>query len=255
MGTDRDWENWGRSDPYFGVLSDERYRSGSMSEDDRAIFFRSGEQHVQALLDVIRKRFDPAFTPRKSLDFGCGVGRLLIPLARASERATGVDVSASMLAEARRNCDAIGIDNVDLVGSDDCLSQVHGEYDLIHSHIVFAHIPSARGHALIEELARRVGNRGFIAIQVLYACNAPAWKRMIVKLRYRLPPLNALRNIMKGRPLREPPMQLNVYSLPVILSTLNRLGFDHALLATDSFDHAQFDSVVLIAQRIATSAA
>lgn len=255
MGTDRDWENWGRSDPYFGVLSDERYRSESMSEDDRAEFFRSGEEHAQSLLDLIRTRFDPAFTPRKSLDFGCGVGRLLIPLARASQHATGVDVSTSMLDEARRNCDAAGIGNVDLVGSDDELSKVEGEYDLIHSHIVFAHIPPARGHALIEQLARRVGNRGFIAIQVLYACNAPAWKRMIVKLRYRLPPLNALRNAMRGRPLREPPMQLNVYSLPALLRTLNRLGFGHALLATDSFDRAQFDSVVLIAQRAPASAA
>ncbi|MEO6690524.1 MAG: class I SAM-dependent methyltransferase [Dokdonella sp.] len=255
MSTDRDWEKWGRNDPYFGVLSDNRFRAQSISDEDRATFFQTGETHIGFLLDIIRSRFDPSFQPGNSLDFGCGVGRLLIPLARCSRHATGVDVSASMLAEARHNCRAAGVQNVDFAGSDDQLSEVACDYDLIHSHIVFAHIHPSRGHTLIEGLARKVNPRGFIAIQVLYSCSAPRWKRAMVKLRYHIPLVNALRNAVRGRPLREPPMQLHVYSLPDILSSLNRLGFEHALLVTDKFDNAQFDSVILIAQRASTVAA
>lgn len=254
MSTDRDWENWGRSDPYFGVLSDERFRAGKMTEDDRSAFFRSGEEHIQSLLGVIRARFGLAFKPRRSLDFGCGVGRLLIPLARASDHATGVDVSASMLAEARRNCEEFGVHNAEFATSDDRLSRIGDDYDLIHSHIVFAHINQRRGHALIEALASKVSPHGFIAVQVLYACTAPRWKRALAKLRYHAPPLNALRNALRGRPLREPPMQLNVYDLADIVRSLNRLGFVQALLLTDTFDQAQFDAVVLIAQRTQASA-
>lgn len=249
MGTDRDWENWGINDPYFGVLSLDCFRSGNLSEGNRVAFFLSGEEHVESLFATIRTRFNPDFAPDTSLDFGCGVGRLLIPLARRSGHATGVDVSPAMLAEVRRNCDAQGIDNVELVDSDDGLSQARGEYDIVHSHIVFAHIDPRRGHAIFESLAGKVAPGGFIAVQVLYSCNAPRPVRMLAKLRYRLPPFNALRNLLRGRPLDEPAMQLHIYHLPTLLRALNRLGFGEVLLATDGFDHGQFDSVVVIARR------
>lgn len=249
MGTDQDWEKWGRDDPYFGVLSADDYRSGNLTEANRTAFFGSGEAHVQGLLDRIRARFEPGFRPGASLDFGCGVGRLLIPLARASQRATGVDISPSMLEESRANCARLGIDNVDLARSDDRLSAVQGEYDLVHSHIVFAHIAPSRGHALIEQLARKVRPRGFLAVQVLYACNAPPVVRALAKLRYRFPPFNALRNLLRGRPPGEPAMQLHVYDLPLLLRTLNRLGFGEALLVPDRFDNGTFDTVVVLAQR------
>lgn len=249
MGTDRDWEAWGQNDPYYGVLSKEDFRIDALSADTRQAFFDSGEQHVDALLHTIRNTFCADFRPQRSLDFGCGVGRLLIPLARRSDHATGVDVSPSMLAEAARNCAAFNITNVELVASDDSLSEARGEYDLIHSHIVFAHIDPRRGTAIIEALAARVRVGGFIAVQVLYSCNATPWKRGLVKLRYRLPVVNALRNLMRGRPLREPAMQLHVYDLPKLMRMLRQAGFGPVLMVTDAFDNDQFDSVVLIAQR------
>lgn len=249
MGTDRDWEAWGQNDPYYGVLSKEDFRIGALSADAKQAFFKSGEQHVNSVLDTIRKTFSAEFRPLRSLDFGCGVGRLLIPLALQSDYATGVDVSPSMLAETASNCAAMHVSNVDLIGSDDNLSEVRGEYDLVHSHIVFAHIESRRGNMIIEALAKRVSRGGFIAVQVLYSCNATRWKRGLVKLRYRLPALNALRNLLRGRPLREPAMQLHVYNLPKLLRMLRQTGFGSVLLVTDAFDNDQFDSVLLIAQR------
>jgi SAM-dependent methyltransferase len=249
MGTDRVWEKWGRDDPYFGVLSDDSYHTVNLTEENRVEFFRSGEEHVDSLLATIRARFQPDFEPGQSLDFGCGVGRLLIPLARISGRAIGADVSPSMLAEAHRNCERMHLDNVELIGSDDQLSEARSKYDLVHSHIVFAHIDPGRGHSIFEALASKVAAGGFIAIQVLYACSAPRWKRVLVKLRYRLPPLNALRNLLRGRPLGEPPMQLHIYDLATLLHVLNHRGFGEALLVTDRFDDDLFDSVVLIARR------
>ena len=154
-----------------------------------------------------------------------------------------------MLAEAAHNCAEQRVHNVDLVSSDDSLSQAKGKYDLVNSHIVLAHIDSRRGHALIEALADRVNLGGFIAVQVLYSCNAPRWERAIVRLRYRLPPLNALRNLIRGRPFDEPAMQLHVYNLPVLLRMLHGRGFGPVLMISDAFENGQFDSVVLIAQR------
>ncbi len=249
MGTDNDWETWGRIDPYFGVLSDEAYRTDNLSEDNRQAFFASGESHTLKLLETIQVRFGITPAWESALDFGCGVGRVLIPLARRCTRATGVDISPSMLAEARRNCDRLQLHNVDLVGSDDGLRGVQGSYDLIHSHIVFAHIDPRRGYAIMEALAGKVRPGGFIAVQVLYLCTKPRWVRALVKLRYRLPPLNALRNLLRRRPLREPPMQLHVYDLSTLLRMLRRVGFNEVLMTPDAFDNDEWCSVVLLAQR------
>lgn len=248
MGTDKDWEIWGSKDPYFGVLSLEQFRQGSLSEADRAKFFESGDNHVDELLSTIRARFQPNFAPDRSLDFGCGVGRLLIPLARRSGSAVGVDVSRSMLAEAERNCVRMGATNVQLVESDDCLSKAGHAFDLVHSHIVFAHIDPKRGHAIIKALADRVVPGGFIAVQVLYVCHAARLTRALVRLRYKFRPANALRNILRGRPLSEPPMQLHVYDLPALLVMLRQSGFGDPLLITGELDET-FGSVVIVAQR------
>ena len=66
MGTDRDWEKWGMDDPYFGVISLDEYRNRNLSEPGRAAFFRSGEEHVETLLDTIRTHFQPEFSTMSS---------------------------------------------------------------------------------------------------------------------------------------------------------------------------------------------
>jgi ubiquinone/menaquinone biosynthesis C-methylase UbiE len=52
----------------------------------------------------------------RSLELTCGTGRVAIPLARAGIRLVGLDISAPMLAEARRRSD--GLTNVDWVEGD-----------------------------------------------------------------------------------------------------------------------------------------
>lgn len=145
MGTDRDWEKWGGTDPYFGVCSEGRFHAEAMTPASRDAFFRSGEEHVARTYSDIERLFKVDFKPENVLDFGCGVGRLLIPFARRAKQVVGVDVSTSMLAEARRNCIDAGILGVSLVESDDGLTRAEGRFDLVHSHIVLQHIPWKRG--------------------------------------------------------------------------------------------------------------
>ncbi len=80
----------------------------------------------------------------RALDFGCGVGRLVIPLSKIAESVTGVDVSESMLNEAISNCDNQNVNNANFIKADDNLSMLSGKYDFIHSYIVFQHIPTKR---------------------------------------------------------------------------------------------------------------
>jgi SAM-dependent methyltransferase len=168
--TDSEWEEWGRRDPYFGVITQPRFRRGAMTEEAKKDFFESGRLHVDYVLQAIRRNINPTFVPKSVLDFGCGVGRTLVAFARAAEHAVGLDISPSMLEEAKRNCDEQRLTNVTLLLSDDSVASISTEkFDLIHSFIVFQHIPPERGRHIFRDLLGCIAPGGVGAIHVLYS--------------------------------------------------------------------------------------
>lgn len=248
MGTDRDWERWGASDPYFGVCSEGRFHADLMTPESRAEFFISGEAHAMRIWQDIERIFNVEFSPDSALDFGCGVGRLVIPFARRAGRVVGIDISPSMLAEAERNCSAAGVSGMEFVESDDELSRVHGDFDLVHSHIVLQHIPWKRGRGILEALASHVTPGGVLAVQLLSGYDASRLVRGAVRLRYAFPPANWLRNLLRRRPLFEPAMQLHVYDLSVVRKDLEKRVFAWAQVG-ERLDG--FHSTLIYARRAA----
>ena len=247
MGTDRDWEIWGATDPYYGVYSSDKFREKNLSEQTRNEFFQSGESHIKGVFDTINRVFVKDFSPRRSLDFGCGVGRLVLPLGSRSGEVVGLDISRSMLAEARKNCSKL--DNCRFALADDHLSEVIGTFDLIHSFIVFQHIPQEKGLRLIERLLERVDRGGIAVIHFVYRINAPVLTRFLVRLRYTFRPLHYLRNIYKGLPLKDPPMQMHAYDLRLLLHNMNALGYSKIYQDLDCWDNGTFDMTTIYAQR------
>lgn len=247
MGTDADWDKWGEIDPYFGVLSSEEFRAENLNEETKAKFFQSGDEHIRSILGEIRGHLDKQFQPRRSLDFGCGVGRLVIPLAEISDTVVGVDVSDHMLTAAASNCQERNIENVSFVKSDDNLTKLSGKFDLIHSHIVLPHIPEKRGLRLIESLLRHLDADGVVAIQFYYRCDAPQAVRALAKLRYKLPIANYARNLFRGRPLLEPAMQLHTYDVQAVITLLEEAGVGSVYLRP--FRSNGFRSILLYGQK------
>jgi SAM-dependent methyltransferase len=234
--TDVQWERWGNRDPYYGVLSDERYRRGRLTDHELGRFFESGERHVEQLLRTIRERLDPRFAPSSILDYGCGVGRTLIPLAGHAGLVVGMDVSDSMLAEARRNCDGRSLAHITLVRADDELSALSGTFDLIHSLLVFQHIEVQRGERIATALVRRLAPGGIGALQFLVATGRSWWRRALGRARDRVPGLHALANLAKGRSPDEPLAQMNVYDLSRLLQNLRRQGINQVVCEGDEQD-------------------
>jgi SAM-dependent methyltransferase len=167
--TDLDWEYFGKHDPYWAVITHDRFHKQNL--DNKAIqdFFKSGEEYIDWVWEKIRGHLDEQFAPRRALDFGCGVGRLVIPLARRCALVVGIDVSDSMLQEARDNCKEQGLDNVSLVKSDDHLSGVTGTFDFVNSYIVLQHIPCLRGQQIFQHLVALLNDGGVGAIHVTYS--------------------------------------------------------------------------------------
>ena len=254
MSTDNDWEKWGATDPYFGVLSSEKFRKNKLNESVKKEFFESGVAHVEKVFKLISDNFHHEYKPKRALDFGCGVGRLALPLAARTDQTVGVDISKSMLAEASSKARSAGISNIEFVLSDDGFTKLKGQFDLIHSYIVLQHIKWSRGRKILQQLADRVSPGGYLVVHLFASSKVSVAVRAAVRLRYLIPPLNWLRNILKRRPIFEPAMQLHIYNIDKIMSDLKERGFDEPICC-DEASMDEFEGVFLLAQRKLTTSA
>src|SRR4051812_47677661 len=116
---DDDWERFAQADPYFAVLTHERFKGSELSGDDREVFFASAQTPIHAIFPFLGSIFGCPERVDVTLDFGCGVGRLLLPRARRSGLALGVDVSPTMLQVCAANARREGVSNVELLGGND----------------------------------------------------------------------------------------------------------------------------------------
>ncbi len=168
MSTDDDWEMWGQRDPYFAVITDPKYRAENLTEDAKREFFASGSAHAGYILETARQRLNWAFEPKTALDFGCGTGRITIPLSERIPFVVGVDISTAMLQEAEKNASHYNRSNIRWIKSSDTLLDLPGPFDFIHSCITFQHIDVPRGRALFAKLVDLLAPGGIAAIQILY---------------------------------------------------------------------------------------
>lgn len=247
FSSDRAWRQWGEQDPYFAVITDPALHRDRLTPEALAAFFQSGEAHVREVLDTIRGNLDPGFRPRRVLDFGSGVGRLLIPLAAEAESVVGVDVSPGMLAEARKHADARGIRNLTLVPSDDRLSQVGGPFDLVHSYLVLQHIPVGRGERLVRRLVELLAPGGVAVLHVPYARAASRWRQVGTWVRRAVPGVHGVVNRLRGQPWRRPAMQMNTYDLTRLYRLFEGCGIVqvHARFTRDG----EYHGVLLYARK------
>jgi 2-polyprenyl-3-methyl-5-hydroxy-6-metoxy-1,4-benzoquinol methylase len=218
-----DWERFGESDPYWAVLTDEKFRAGKITAGALDDFFHSGEQHLDAVWRRIEECIAPDFAPRRAVDFGCGVGRVLIPLARRCPAAVGMDVARPMLDEARQNMTRHGV-TAELVVADDNLSQLSGSFDFIHSYIVFQHIPPPRGEAIAERLLDRLEPGGVAVLHFTYRTPIAPLQRFMRWARLSVPFVSTAANLVRGRSASHPYMQVYEYDSARVLETIRAAG-------------------------------
>jgi ubiquinone/menaquinone biosynthesis C-methylase UbiE len=218
----KQWELYGARDPYYGVLSATDYRNAGFDDSARERFFETGRRHVDEVIAAIEAYTGNDFQPRRALDYGCGVGRLALPLAERCEHVYAVDVSPSMLREAERNASCMGVTNVDWVAADG-LAGLSGRYDLAHSFLVFQHIPVREGERILSTLARGLRPGGVGVIHLTLRPSHPLagifhWTMKSVPFAYNL------FNLARGREWSYPHMQMNAYSLSRVGSVLGNAG-------------------------------
>lgn len=219
---ERIWEFFGENDPYFAVNTISDMRSESIDEEKLKVFFESGEDYVKKIWQEIEKHFISGFSPHRALDFGCGVARLTLPIAKRSGETVGVDISINMLEVAAKNADLLKIKNVSFIKGDDELSKLTGEFDFIHSFIVFQHINPKIGEVIFKKMVGMLSEGGIGVVQFGYADSVSTFAQKFRFSLYRDYSITyKLRNLVL-RKKREPLIPMYSYNLNNLMLILQK---------------------------------
>jgi|GEM_PF-1491674 2-polyprenyl-3-methyl-5-hydroxy-6-metoxy-1,4-benzoquinol methylase len=247
---DNSWKLIGDSDPYYGVLTTENFKTKNLNENSITEFYDTGYDHVKAVTNRLKSGLNLPSDQKfdNVLDFGCGTGRLVIPFAEQSKKVTGVDISEGMLKEAAVHIKKKGLTNISLLQIDDVVTyQFRDTYDLVHTYIVLQHINENYGYEIINKLASIIKPGGFGIVHLLFDGNMSKKSRIVLTLKRKYKWFNQLTNIVNGRPINRPFMQMNYYNLNKVFKILysNNVGD----IFTEMINHEGFLGVIMYFQK------
>lgn len=152
----RQWKKLGEVDPYWAVISDERFRAASLEEKDLEDFYASGEQSAE-LIDLYAEKTGTAIPAGTCFELGCGVGRVTAFLAKRFEEVVAADISPGNLAICERYMEENSIRNVRtlLIDSPEQLSQLE-EFDFFYSVITLQHNPPPVQEYFLQNILSRI---------------------------------------------------------------------------------------------------
>jgi SAM-dependent methyltransferase len=205
--TPSEWEELARRDPYFPVLTNEGIR-------DEA-FLESGEADIALLIPAIAAMRGREVPLTSVLDFGCGAGRLTIPLARRAVRVVACDIAPSILEHARKNVREAGLSNVTFVET----RELTGAFDFICSLLVFQHIPPAEGYNIIRALLGLLNPGGVAALQLTLE-PAGGGLRRLARMRHK----RGVRRVLPHRMQMPSWMPVNAYDERVVMRDVAAAG-------------------------------
>lgn len=231
--TDKAWEQWGKQDPYFGVLAHDRFAAAQIDRN-RDEFFATGRAFVAGLIGQYEHHFG-ALPRGRALDHGSGVGRLTIPLAAHFRSVLGLDISPGMIAEAEANASRSQVANVDFALADDGLSNAAGDYDFVNSHLVLQHVPVKRGVPILLRLVDAVKPGGGFHIHLCMRTDRGPL-RLLYWASATIPGVKLWQNICAGRRWNAPAMQMNHYPLARVLRELASRGITQVVMTTERHD-------------------
>ena len=146
----QDWNERAKMNTLFAI-----YTGHTGPEQE---FWESGEIECEKILGKGSARFSNILQgkdPKKMrvLEIGCGIGRLLIPMSKIFQNASGIDISSEMVrigkekAKGISNCEILENNGIDLSLFSD------NYFDFCYSFIVFQHIPDKK---IVEEYIKEV---------------------------------------------------------------------------------------------------
>jgi len=135
------FEHMGQTEPYWSVLSADRYRVKNIGKNEKE-FYRSGKEPVE-MFEATAARCGVSLSRKMTcFELGCGLGRSTIWLADIFGRVIGGDVSRPHLTHAADTAQRLGKKNVSFfeVDGPEAIARLP-EVDAFFSIIVLQHNP------------------------------------------------------------------------------------------------------------------
>jgi SAM-dependent methyltransferase len=222
-GPDPRFEPFAAREPYFAVLTSPKFLRANLTAEHEREFFEGGEDLVQWMFTVIEGRLQPRFAPMTTLEYGCGIGRLALPLARRPGAVVAVDRSPAMLAQARDLARARGCAHIDFLAA----AEFHARtqlFDLVCCFNVLQRMPPKDGLSLLLQLIGRLATGGVGVFHVPFRNNASAAVRASRVVRQKVPLANTLANTLRGKMADEPLIPTHVYDLDKVFRLFEAAG-------------------------------
>lgn len=235
-------------EPYFTVLTHPKFLRANLTDESRHEFFAGGDTLVDFMWRTIQLRVSPDFAPTAILEYGCGAGRLAIPLARRAARRAGtvtaVDRSPAMLRTARAEAEAHGVDNIVFCDPDAVFAQ-GSRFDFVVCYLVLQRMAPREGLALVRALIERVVAGGVAVFQFPYRTTTSPFVRSTRWLRAHLPGVNEVANLLRGQKVDQPFVSTHIYRVERVLEILDAAGLPSYLTFDD---HGDVSSVMAFSE-------
>jgi cyclopropane fatty-acyl-phospholipid synthase-like methyltransferase len=147
-----------------------------MKEDHETeeAFSRSGDHDAQQLLRDLGPYLKDTW---RGLEIGCGIGRLLKPLAHHFADLCGVDVSAEMIAQSKAWLK--GLPHVETLETNgiDLRPLANQHFDFVYAYVAFQHMPKEVFQSYLGEVKRVLKPGGYLKFQIFVGTDyAPAFE-------------------------------------------------------------------------------
>ena len=151
----RDWNQRAQHHARFWIAT-ENYET-------EEVFAQSGQDTAQALLHALNGLWRPSW---KVLDIGCGIGRVLKPLAEHFHALVGIDVSSAMIAQSKAWLSEYPhVTTFETSGMD--LNEFEDQsFNLVYSYVAFQHMPRPVLEQYLGEINRVLTPDGYLALQL-----------------------------------------------------------------------------------------
>ena len=220
------YEKVGAEDPMWAILTDDSKRDGKWDPED---FFALGREEINdamAYLDGL----DITLNRGNAFDFGCGVGRLTQGLCHLFERASGVDISNTMIEGANR-FNKFGDKCTYITNTEPNLKCLETEsFDFVYSNIVLQHMAPRYQVEYIKEFFRILKPGGIALFQVRTAKGHKAGSLTEKMRTFNNEQWKPFWKKVRGRP----PIQVHTISPQLVEQTITECGAN--LIDTQSTD-------------------
>ena len=147
----RNWDKFGEDDPFWAILTKPGTKGGRWNLRE---FFQTGEQEVAQTMEFVERGGAQVRLGGSAIDFGCGVGRLSQALCKYFHPVTGVDISPSMIRQAKAlnvfgdKCEYV------LNEADNLAIFANSSRDFIFSRLVLQHMNPKYSVSYLNEFMR-----------------------------------------------------------------------------------------------------